>query len=98
MSDRPADGSPYVTKKQRTAYRHNSNNSSFAKHLIEESHPFGPMNNIMQIIHCHRKGAHLNTIERFHIHTEFAANNQLNDPQTIFPNAIFHALTKNQQP
>jgi hypothetical protein len=81
-----------------TAFRHNSNNPSFAKHLIEESHPFGPMNNIMQIIHCHRKGAHLNTIERFHIHTEFAANNHLNDPQTIFPNAIFHTLTKNQQP
>jgi len=56
------------------------------------------MNNIMQIVHRHRKGAHLNTIERFHIHTEFAANNHLNDPQTIFPNAIFHTLTKNQQP
>ena len=85
-------------KEHMTAFRYNSNNSSFAKHLMEESHPFGPMKNIMQIIHCHRKGAHLNTIERFHIHTEFAANNHLNDPQTIFPNAIFHTLTKNQQP
>jgi hypothetical protein len=52
----------------------------------------------MHTAHCHRKGAHLNIIERFHIHAEFAANNHLNDPQTINPNAIFHTLTKTQQP
>jgi hypothetical protein len=56
------------------------------------------MNNIMQTVHCHKKGAHLNTIERFHIQTEFAANNHPNDPQTIFPNAIFNTLTKTHQP
>jgi hypothetical protein len=56
------------------------------------------MNNIMQIVHCHRKGAHLNTTERSHIRTEFTANNHLNDPQSIFPNAIFHTLTKAHQP
>ena len=74
------------------------NTSNFAKHLIQEAHSFGPMSNIMQIVHCHRKGAHLNTIERFHIHTEFAANNHLNDPQTIIPNAIFNTLTKANLP
>jgi len=52
----------------------------------------------MQIVHCQRKGDHLNTIERFHIHTEFAANSHLNDPQTIFPNAILNTLTKAHQP
>jgi hypothetical protein len=56
------------------------------------------MNNIIQIEHCHMKGAHLNTIERFHIHTEFATNNHLNNPQAIFPNAIFDTLTKAHQP
>jgi len=75
----------------------NSNTSSFAKHLIPETHSFGPMSNIMQIVHCHRKGAHLNTTERFHIHREFAANNHVNDPQTIFPNATFNTLTKANQ-
>jgi uncharacterized protein YvpB len=75
----------------------NSNTSSFAMHLIQEAHSFSPMSNIKQIVHCHRKGARLNTTERFHIHTEFAANNHLNDPQTIFPNAIFNTLTKANQ-
>ena len=77
-------------KEHKAGFHNNSNTSSFAKHLIEESHSFGPMNNIMQIVHFHRKGDHLNTIERLNIHTEFAANNHLNDPQTIFPNAISH--------
>jgi len=97
MSDRLAEGSPHDTKSM-TAFHNNSNTSSFAKHFIEESHSFGPINSIMQIVHCHRKAAHLNTIERFHIHTKFTANNHLNDPQTVFPNAIFHTLTKTQQP
>jgi len=40
------------------------------------------------------KGPYLNTIERFHIHTETIKNNHLNDPQTIHPNAIFDTLLK----
>jgi len=84
-------------KEHKIAFRNNSNTSSFAKHLIQEAHSFGPMSNVMQIVHCHRKGAHLNTIERFHTHTEFATNNHLNDPQIIFPNAIFSTLTKANQ-
>jgi len=31
------------------------------------------MNNIMQIVYYHRKGAHLHTIERFHIHPEYSS-------------------------
>jgi hypothetical protein len=84
-------------KEHKTAFRKNSNTPRFAKHLIQEAHSFGPMCNVMQIVHCHRKGAHLNTIERFHTHTEFATDNHLNDPQTIFPNAIFSTLTKANQ-
>jgi hypothetical protein len=81
-------------KEHKTALRNNSKTSSFAKHRIQESHSFGSMSNITQIVQCHRKGAHLNTIERFHIHTEFAEYNHLNDPQTIFPNDIFNIFTK----
>ena len=77
-----------------TAWRNHSTTSSFAQHLIEEAHSFGPMNKIMEMVHCHKKGAHLNTIEKFHIHTESVTNNHLNDPQTIHPNAIFDTLIK----
>jgi len=33
----------------------------------------------MQVLHYHRKGAQLNTLERFHIHTESAASNYLKE-------------------
>jgi hypothetical protein len=44
------------------------------------------------------EGAHLNTIERFHIYAEFTANNHLNDNQAIFPSAIFDTLLRTPQP
>ena len=43
-----------------------------------------------------QKGAQLNTIEKFHIHTEFAKNSCLYDPQTILSNAIFDTLIKDR--
>ena len=52
------------------------------------------MQSIIQILHHHRKGAHLNTLERFHIHAEFAEKNHLNDNQTTLPKAIFDNLAK----
>ena len=54
------------------------------------------MTKIMQILHYHKKGPHLNTLEKFHIHTEAQNQNQnhLNDDNTIFPNPIFDALTQ----
>ena len=84
-------------REHRTAWYNNSNTSNFAKHLTEATHSFGPMNEIMEIVQYHRKSSHLNTIEKFHIHTEFAKNNHLNDPQTILPNAIFDSLIKTRQ-
>jgi len=56
------------------------------------------MNEIMQVLHHHKKGPHLNSIERFHIHAESITNNHLNDDQTIFPNAIFDVLLKTNRP
>jgi hypothetical protein len=85
-------------KENKTAFRNNNHSYSFARHLNDTAHPFGPMKDVMQILQCHKKGPHLNTIERFHIHTESKVNNHLNDDHTIFPNAIFDALLKNHQP
>jgi len=73
-------------KEHKTSWRKTSN---FAHHLTEETHSFGPMNQIMEIVQYHKKGEHINTIEKFHIHIESAKNSHLNDPQTIHPNAIF---------
>jgi hypothetical protein len=85
-------------REHKTAFRNNNQAYSFAKHLNDSTHFFSPINDIMQILHCHRKGPHLNTMERFHIHTEATDNNHLNDDHTIFPNAIFDTLLRTNHP
>jgi len=81
-------------KEHEKAFKSHSHTSSFAKHLDEEAHSFGHMHDIMQILHYRRKGAHLNMLERFHIHTEAATNNHLNEGHTVYPNAIFDTLLR----
>jgi hypothetical protein len=85
-------------KEHYKSFRDKTDSSSLAKHLNENAHSFGPINNIMGILHYQGKGTHLNTIEKFYIHTDFTTNNHLNDPQTISPNAIFDAFTKGHRP
>jgi hypothetical protein len=80
-------------KEHKAAFHHNTNNSSFARHLAEHTHAFGPIDEILKVTHCHNKGSHLNTLERFHIYAEFAKNNCLNDPISNFPNEIFKTIT-----
>jgi len=84
--------------KNMSAFYHNSRTSNFAQHLHDNAHSFGPVDIIMQVLHLHKKGAHLNTIERFHIHIEHTAGNHLNDDHTIFPNRIFDTLIKPSTP
>ena len=81
-------------KEHKSAFYHSSCTSNFAQHLHDNAHSFGPLDNIMQVLHQHKKGIHLNTIERFHIHIEHTAGNHLNDDHTIFPNRIFDTLIK----
>jgi len=78
----------------RRVFHNNSHTSNFVKHLLDNNHSFGPINNIMQVLHHQKKGAHLNTIENFYIHVEHATGNHLYDNHTIFPNKIFNALIK----
>jgi hypothetical protein len=93
-------GRPFTTRQNehKVAFRNNSHSPSFAKHLYEEAQSFGPIENLMQVLHYHRKGAHLNKFEKFYIHAEFTANNHLNDNQTIFPKAIFDVLLNTHRP
>jgi hypothetical protein len=76
----------------KSAFYHNSHTSNFAQHLHDKSHSFGPINDIMQVLHRQKEGTHLNTIVKFHIHIEHAAGSHLNDDHTIFPNKIFDSL------
>jgi hypothetical protein len=76
------------------AFRSNYHLSKFAQHLVEQRHSFGPIQDTMQVLKFQNKGAHLNTIERFHIYSEYLNDNHLNDEQTIFPKRLFDATLK----
>ena len=78
----------------KSAFHHNNHISNFAKHLHDNLHSFGPINDNMQVLHHLKKGAHLNTIEKFHINIAHAAGTHLNDDHTIFPNKIFDVFIK----
>jgi hypothetical protein len=95
MLDKPKEASLYDMTS--TSKPSESHTSSFAKHLNERERSFFTIHNNMQVLQYHKKGAHMKTIERFHIHAEFTGNNHLNDDHTIFPNAIFDALLKTVQ-
>jgi hypothetical protein len=69
--------------------------SNYAKHILEQSHSFGPIQDTMQILQYQNKGNHLNTIERFYMYTEFTKDNHLNGEYNISPNRIFDALPLN---
>jgi hypothetical protein len=79
------------------SFQKNCHTSSFAQHLLKQAHPLGNIHNTMQNLHFQGKSAHFNTLERYHIHTEFTTNNHLNDSQNIFPNKIFETILRTKQ-
>ena len=53
---------------------------------------FGPIQDVMQILHFQKKSLHLNILERIHIHKEAASHNHFNDEHTRTPNQIFDTI------
>ena len=76
---------------------HNSPTSNIAKHLNEHNHSLGTIDTTMQVLQHQRKGTHLNSLERFHIHSEADHDNHLNDDHTVHPNKIFDTIMKIQE-
>jgi len=64
-------------KEHRKAFKSNSHISNYARHIIEQSLSFGPIQNTMQPLQYLGKGTHLNTVERYYIYAEFSSNNHL---------------------
>jgi hypothetical protein len=44
----------HYNEHKRAFYNNSPSSSSFAQHLLEEAHPFGPNHNVMQIMHHHK--------------------------------------------
>jgi hypothetical protein len=51
-------------------FRHGTNKSNYAKHLLENQHPLRHIDECMEILHTTAKGPMLNTLERLYIHCE----------------------------
>jgi hypothetical protein len=67
-----------------------SHNTSLKKHTLS-----APAK--MSCKYCNttkKKSPHLNSIEKFHIYSEYLNDSHLNDEQTIFPNKTFDAILK----
>jgi hypothetical protein len=79
-------------------FKYNIRKSSFATHLLDSSHSIGPINEIMTIPYTTKKGNFMDTIERFHIYSETRLNNQINDKNTVKPNAIFDVINSHDPP
>jgi hypothetical protein len=77
-------------------YKYANNKSKFAQHALDEGHAFGPINEVMYVIHFakkkKKKGRLLETLERFYIYNETTKGNQINDKHTMQKNPIFETL------
>jgi hypothetical protein len=62
-------------KEHHLSYRTNNTNSSYAQHLLENSHTFASIDKALHILEFQKKSTHMNTLERFYIHREAFYNN-----------------------
>ena len=65
-------------------YKYANNRSKFAQHIIEEGHAFGPMTDVMKVVHVANKGRTLDTLERLYIYREREGEK---------PNAVTNLMT-----
>jgi hypothetical protein len=74
------------------AIRNNNSNSGYSNHILNTGHKYGTITDTMDIIRTHRKGKHLNTLEKYYIYKVNRDNFQMNDTNTDTHNPIFKAL------
>jgi hypothetical protein len=79
-------------------YKYANNRSKFAQHVLEEGYNFGPINEIMEVVHIAKKGRMLGTLEKFYIYRETKRSNQINDKLTIQFNPVFEVLVQTHNP
>jgi len=52
----------------------------------------------MEILYTTSKGRFMDTVEKFYIYSETRNSNQINEKNTIKPNAIFDAISSHDPP
>jgi myo-inositol-1-phosphate synthase len=75
-------------------FKHGNGNSSFAQHLLENNHDFGPIEDVMSTVYITSKGRLMDTLEKYYIFRETKMGNQINDKITTRPNIIFQTIVQ----
>jgi len=73
-------------------FKYGNKKSKFALHLLENKHPIGPMESIMETVHVTNKVRMMDTLERYYIFLEIKLNNNINDKLTIKHNIMFETI------
>jgi hypothetical protein len=72
-------------------YKQGNMKSNFAKHLIEQRHTPGTIEDTMDVVNTTSKSRLLNVIEKFYIYRETKINNQINDRNSYPKHHLRHA-------
>ena len=79
-------------------YKYRTGNSKFAQHLQDHNHSFGRIDAVMDVLHVIKKGAMMDTLERYHIHRITNLDTQINDKNTASHNTLFDTLIQHDVP
>jgi hypothetical protein len=72
--------------------RNNRTKTGYSQHVIITGHKYGNIENILNVLNAHKKGAFRNTLEKFHIYKTQKTDNLLNENSTDIYNPIFEFL------
>jgi hypothetical protein len=83
---------PHQIQEHILAIKNNNRNSGYSNHMLNTGHKYGPITDTMDIIKTHKKGKHLNTLEKYHIHKLYKKSLHMNDSAIEANNPIFKTL------
>jgi hypothetical protein len=72
--------------------RSNNINSGYPNHILNTGHAYGSITDTMRAIRTERKGKHLNTLEKYHIHKISKERLHMNDTYNETNNPILEPL------
>ena len=79
-------------------YTYQTGNSKFTQHLLDYNHSFGRIDTVMDILRVIKKGAVMDTLERYHIYRVTSLGTQINDRNTASHNTLFDTLIQREVP
>jgi hypothetical protein len=74
------------------AIRNNNSNSGYSSHILNTGHADGTITDTVDIVKTHKKGKHLNTLEKYHIYRISKSNLHMNDTNIDTHNPVFKTL------